>query len=197
MLAPSVTLVTMVMVKRPPPFPFRDRRDRRGVRQGAGALPDPVQIQVGTPCQDVRTYVLAMNGINAASTKGATPPQTLPGASWGPNSTLRMPTWPAFLGTPGGFGRGMGAGALHPSAAGRGDRCAGSAAHRSRPKRGLQQTSSTTANLEGGSSGVRPASRRGVRDCAGRIYVNMRRVVSQADKWNGPAGRPRLCSIAR
>lgn len=58
-------------------------------------LPDPMQIQGGTLCQDVRTHVLAMNGINAASTKGSTPPQAPPGASCGPDSTLRMSTGPS------------------------------------------------------------------------------------------------------
>ncbi|MHA7658412.1 hypothetical protein ACX9NJ_23515 [Mycobacterium sp. ML2] len=55
-------------------------------------FPDPMQIPGGTLCQDVRTHVLAMNGINAQSVKGSTPPQAPEGASCGPGSTLRMST---------------------------------------------------------------------------------------------------------
>lgn len=55
-------------------------------------FPDPMQIPGGTLCQDVRTHVLAMNGINAQTVKGSTPPQAPEGASCGPGSTLRMST---------------------------------------------------------------------------------------------------------
>ncbi|ETZ96685.1 hypothetical protein I547_1097 [Mycobacterium kansasii 824] len=55
-------------------------------------FPDPMQIPGGTLCSDVRTHVLAMNGINAQSVKGPTPPQAPEGASCGPGSTLRMST---------------------------------------------------------------------------------------------------------
>lgn len=54
-------------------------------------FPDPMQIPGGTLCQDVRTHVLAMNGINAQTVKGSTP-QAPEGASCGPGSTLRMST---------------------------------------------------------------------------------------------------------
>lgn len=55
-------------------------------------FPDPMQIPGGTLCQDVRTHVLAMNGINAQTVKGSTLPQAPEGASCGPGSTLRMST---------------------------------------------------------------------------------------------------------
>jgi len=55
-------------------------------------FPDPMQIQGGTLCSDVRTHVLAMNGITSQSTKDAQAPQ---GASCGPGSTLRMTTGPS------------------------------------------------------------------------------------------------------
>jgi len=58
-------------------------------------FPDPMQIQGGTLCQDVRSHVLAMNGIDAQSTKAPTPPLAPEGASCGPGSTLRMSTGPS------------------------------------------------------------------------------------------------------
>jgi hypothetical protein len=58
-------------------------------------FPDPMQIQGGTLCTDVRTHVLATNGIDAQSTKDATGPHAPPGASCGPGSTLRMTTGPS------------------------------------------------------------------------------------------------------
>ena len=60
-----------------------------------GVFPDPMQIQGGTLCQDVRSHVLAMNGIDAQSAKAATPPVAPEGASCGPGSTLRMSTGPS------------------------------------------------------------------------------------------------------
>ena len=58
-------------------------------------FPDPMQIQGGTLCQDVRSHVLAMNGIDAQSTKAPTPRLAPEGASCGPGSTLRMSTGPS------------------------------------------------------------------------------------------------------
>lgn len=58
-------------------------------------FPDPMQIPGGTLCSDVRAHVLAMNGIDAKTTKLATPPEPPKGASCGPDSTLRMSTGPS------------------------------------------------------------------------------------------------------
>jgi hypothetical protein len=58
-------------------------------------FPDPLQIPGGTLCQDLRTFVLAMNGIDAKSTKSPTGPKAPEGASCGPGSTLRMSTGPS------------------------------------------------------------------------------------------------------
>lgn len=55
-------------------------------------FPDPMQIPGGMLCHDVRAHVLAMNGINAQTVKGSTPPRAPEGASCGPGSTLRMST---------------------------------------------------------------------------------------------------------
>jgi hypothetical protein len=57
--------------------------------------PDPMQIQGGTLCSDVRTHVLAMNGINARSVHDPGGPRAPQGASCGPGSTLRMSTGPS------------------------------------------------------------------------------------------------------
>lgn len=58
-------------------------------------FPDPMQIPGGTLCSDVRAHVLAMNGIDARSVKGPTPPKAPEGASCGAGSTLRMSTGPS------------------------------------------------------------------------------------------------------
>lgn len=57
-------------------------------------LPDPMQIPGGTLRSDVRTHMLAMNGIDSRSMKSPAGPLAPPGASCGPDSTLRMSTGP-------------------------------------------------------------------------------------------------------
>lgn len=61
----------------------------------AEECPDPMQIQGGTFCSDVRTRVLLMNGINAKSGCEDPPRPPPEGASCGPGSTLKMTSGPS------------------------------------------------------------------------------------------------------
>ena len=57
-------------------------------------FPDPRQIPGGTLCSNVRSIVLAMNGINAVTGTDPSPPKAPKGASCGLGSTLRMTSGP-------------------------------------------------------------------------------------------------------